>query len=368
MTKGTGIYFDGITSARHEASVELTPETLLIVDGRGDELNEWPYADIEQLPSPKQVLRLGLRGEPMLARLEIHDTEFAAAIDDRALTVDRTGETSRRARTRVIGLSLMAALSLVVAAIVVVPELAARLAPLVPAGVERRLGIAVDAQVRSMLDTRDLGDRLVCGSQPGEQAGKAALDTLVALLSQAAALPAPLTLAVIRRPEANAIALPGGHIYVFAGLLAKAEDPDELAAVIAHEIGHVVSRDGTRSMLQGAGLSLLFGMLFGDFVGGGAVVIAARTLIQSSYSREVELAADAFGARLIARAGGEPKALGAILTRIEGDRKPGAQIWLAHPHVEERVRAINAIAPPVVRSALLDARQWAALNQICAEP
>jgi predicted Zn-dependent protease len=183
-----------------------------------------------------------------------------------------------------------------------------------------------------------------------------------------ALLAAPVKLSVIRRPEANAIALPGGHIYVFQGLLAKAENPDELAGVIAHEIGHVVQRDGTRSMLQGAGLSLLFGMLLGDFVGGGAVVIAARTLIQSSYSREVEASADAFATGLMAQAGGDGAALGSILTRIEADRKPGTRIWLDHPEVQERVRAINAIASPRSGAPLLDAEQWAALKQICAEP
>ncbi len=89
-------------------------------------------------------------------------------------------------------------------------------------------------------------------------------------------MPIPLKSAVVRRPEANAIALPGGHIYVFQGLIDKAETPDELAGVIAHEIGHVAHRDGTRSVLQAAGLSFLFGMLLGDFVGGGAVIFAGQ--------------------------------------------------------------------------------------------
>jgi predicted Zn-dependent protease len=367
MTKGTGFYFDGITSARHEVSVSLLSETLLIIDARDDELAEWPYAEIAHLTAPKHILRLGLRGEPTLARLEVHDPDFAHAIDERATTVDRSGATDRRARMRVIALSLLAMLSLVAVAVFVIPELAARLAPLLPVEAEHRLGEAVNNQVRSMLDNRKLGDRLVCGSQPGEQAGQAALDSMVARLSRTAPLVLPLKLAVIRRTEANAIALPGGYIYVFQGLLTKAENPDELATVIAHEIGHVVQRDGTRSVLQGAGLSLLFGMLLGDFVGGGAVVIAAKTLIQSSHSREVEAAADAFATRLVAEAGGNAAALGTILKRIEGDRKPGTRIWLDHPLVEERIRAINASAPPRSGPPLLDAEQWAALKQICAE-
>ena len=105
-----------------------------------------------------------------------------------------------------------------------------------------------------------------------------------ARLETAAGLPLPLTAAVVRRGEANAFALPGGHIYVFQGLIDRAETPDELAGVIAHEVGHVAHRDGTRSVLEGAGLSLLFGMLLGDFVGGGAVMFAAKTILQTSYS------------------------------------------------------------------------------------
>jgi Zn-dependent protease with chaperone function len=368
MTRGNGIYFDGITSARHDVAVELTPETLLILDGGGLPLTEWPYSDVEQLAATKHILRLGLRGEPVLARLEVHDADFAAAIDERALTVDRSDAAVRRARAKVVGWSVLATVSLVLVAVFVVPNLAGRVAPLIPAGVERRLGAAVDAQVRASLDSRNLGERLECGTEPARQAGRAALDAMVSRLSAAAALPLPPTVAVLRRGEANAVALPGGHIYVYQGLLDKTESPAELAAVIAHEMGHVARRDGTRAMLQGAGLSLLFGMLLGDFVGGGAVVIAARTLIQSSYSRDVELAADAYGARLVAGLGVDPAALASILARIDGDQKPGGRLWLNHPYVAERQRAIAGIHAATAGTPLLDAGQWAALKRICAEP
>jgi Zn-dependent protease with chaperone function len=193
---------------------------------------------------------------------------------------------------------------------------------------------------------------------------------------------------VVRRSEANAVALPGGRIYVFQGLVAKARNADELAGVIAHEIGHVAHRDGVRAVVQAAGLSFLFGLLIGDFSGGGAAIIAMRTVVQSAYSRDTESAADAYGANLIAQLGGDPRALGAILLRIAGTPGPLAKILLDHPEARERAAAIDAIAAgtrphaplpsparfadgagsPIETPGLLDAAEWTALKRICSGP
>ena len=157
---------------------------------------------------------------------------------------------------------------------------------------------------------------------------------------------------MVRRPEANAIALPGGQIYVFRGLIEKADTADEVAGVIAHEIGHVAHRDGTKAVLQAGGLSFLFGMLLGDFVGGGAVVIAAKSVLQSSYSREAEAAADAYGAALMNKAGGNARALATMLGKIGGATEPGMKILLDHPETKARIAAINKIAARAAGRAL----------------
>jgi predicted Zn-dependent protease len=302
----------------------------------------------------------------VLARLEIRDPSLAAEIDHRSVPVDRSGTRQRRARMRVIGWTMAATVSLLLVAIYIVPALATRLAPLLPLAVEHRLGLAVDKEIRSMLDTRGMGDAFLCGAAEIEQAGRAALAKLVGRLESAAELPIPLKVSVVRRPEANAIALPGGTIYVFEGLVDKAQTPDELAGVLAHEIGHVAQRDGTRSVLQGAGLSFLFGMLLGDFVGGGAVVIAGRTLLQSSYSRDVETAADRYSVALMTKIGADARALGAALARIGEDTGSGAKILLDHPVTKERIAAINAAAEKGPTRPLLDRAEWTALKRICA--
>ncbi len=220
--------------------------------------------------------------------------------------------------------------------------------------------------MRASLDSRHLGPAFECGNRPGEEAGRAAFDKLMRQLEAEAGLPYPLNPAVVRKGEANAIALPGGRIYVFQGLIDKAETPDELAGVIAHEIGHVAHRDGTRAILQSAGLSLLFGMLLGDFVGGGAVVLAATTILQTSYSREVESAADLYGVMLMSKIGGDARALGAFLQRIDGGTHPGIRILLDHPETKERVSKINAAAASGPTRPLIDGAEWAALKRVCS--
>jgi Zn-dependent protease with chaperone function len=363
---GPAIYFDGTCSARNDVLVEAGAAGLQIFSAGRHLLDEWLYAELRRQAAPDGVLRLGRHGETLLARLEVRDAALASAIEDRAVTLDRGGVAERKLRRKVVILSLAAVISLILTAIVGVPVLATRLTPLIPVAVEQKLGNAVDSQVRATLDTKHLGAGFVCGTGPSGAAGRAALDKLVGRLKTAAALPYPLRVDVVRRADFNAFALPGGHIYVFQGLIDRAQAPDELAGVLAHEIGHVAHRDGTRTVLQAAGLSFLFGMMLGDFVGGGAVVIAAKTVLRSSYSRQAEASADTYSVVLMRKVGGDPRALATILARVMADKDEGIKILADHPDTKDRIVAINAVAPTSATTPLLGAADWAALKQICA--
>jgi len=210
---GAGIYFDGKTSARHDAMVVLAPSALQISGHDGRLLAEWPYDELEELAAPDKVLRLGRRGNAVLERLEIFDPEFAAAVDARAINVDRTGTRQRRQRGSVIGWSVAATVSLLLVAWFGIPALAARIAPLLPVAVDRKLGDAVDMQMRGLLDTRNSGTAFECGNAENEKAGRAALDKIVQRLEASATLPGKLRTFVVRRSEANAMAL--GRVYCF---------------------------------------------------------------------------------------------------------------------------------------------------------
>jgi Zn-dependent protease with chaperone function len=365
-SSGPAIYFDGTCSVRNDVVVETGTAGLQIFSTDRRLLDEWFYAELRRQAAPDGVLRLGRHGETLLARLEVRDAALAAAIEDRAVTLDRGGAAERRLRRKVVILSLAAVVSLIFTAIIGVPVIATRVTPLIPISFEQKLGNVVDSQIRATLDTKHLGAAFVCGSGANGAAGQAALDKLVGRLKAAAALPYPLHVDVVRRPDFNAFALPGGHIYAFQGLIDRAQSPDEVAGVLAHEIGHVAHRDGTRTVLQAAGLSFLFGMMLGDFVGGGAVVIAAKTLVRSSYSRHVEAQADIYSVGLMQKVGGDPRALATILERVTADKDEGIKILADHPDTKDRVIMINAVAPKGATTPLLGAADWAALKQICA--
>jgi Zn-dependent protease with chaperone function len=368
IPSGPATYFDGITAVRHDVMVTCTPSGLTLTDARGDPVAIWPYERLSHRNAPAHVFRLGLRDSDRLERLEIADNALAHAIDLACPDIDRTDTRDRAERRGAVGWSLAAVASLLLVAFYGLPQIADQLARVLPYQIEQSLGRAGDLRFRAAFDRGNDAQPFECGDGPHEAAGKAAFDKLIGRIADGAGLATPIQATVVRRDEPNAFALAGGHVYVLKGLIDTANNVDEVAAIIAHELGHVANRDGTRSILQSAGISLIFGMMLGDFVGGAAVVVAAQSLFKARYSRTQEAAADDFAVRTLQELNANPRTLASFLERVAGHPKPrGLSILLAHPSVQERVARINALAPAINGEPLLDAAEWQALKRICAD-
>ena len=89
---GPGTFFDGVTSAKHAVTVELAADVLRARAADGTVLAEWRYDELETVPAPEGMLRLGQAGSPVLARLEVRDRGWPT----RSTTVAPRG--SQRAR------------------------------------------------------------------------------------------------------------------------------------------------------------------------------------------------------------------------------------------------------------------------------
>lgn len=361
-----GVYFDGITSARHIVTIAANDSGLEIRDEAGKPIAEWPYARLVHANAPAHVFRLGLRDSDRLERLEIRDAAFAHAIDLACPHIDRTGVTARVEHRGAVAWSVAAIASLLLVTFYGLPQIASQVGRLLPHQVEENLGRVGDVRFRTTFDDHPKERPFECGDGPGEAEGKKAFDLLIGRIVKAAGLDIPIHAVVVRRAEPNAFALAGGHIYVLQGLIDNAAGVDEVAAVIAHELGHVANRDGIRSLVQSAGLSLIFGMVLGDFVGGAAVVVAAQMLLKAAYSRQQEATADDFAVRILQELNANPRALATFLDRVARNPKPRS-IFLGHPSVPERVARINAIAFKQEGGVpLLTDAEWAALRRICA--
>lgn len=101
-----------------------------------------------------------------------------------------------------------------------------------------------------------------------------------------------LNVRVVNHSMINAFAVPGGHMVFMNGLIQPAESPQEVAAVFAHELGHVFARDPIRLTLRAAGSVGLLSLALGDATGGTIIAIAADQALTSSYTRRAEAAAD----------------------------------------------------------------------------
>ncbi len=140
------------------------------------------------------------------------------------------------------------------------------------------------------------------------------------------------------REEVNALALPGGNILVFAGLLDVVESENELAMVLGHELGHFAQRDHLRGLGRGLGLSVAAALLFGEDSAISNLVSRSLLTFQSSYSQQQEEAADAYGLQLLAAryghvAGAEDFFARSVATA--GSR--ATYLFASHPHPAERV-------------------------------
>jgi Zn-dependent protease with chaperone function len=366
VTCGQAIFFDGVTSVRRTATVELGLTAMEIRASDGQALAAWRYGELATYSAPDGMLRVGPATGP--ARLEIRDGDLAAAFTARAGRIRQLGAVAPRTRRRVVGWSLAAVASALLVAMFGFPAMIERMEPLVPLGVEQRLGASVESQQRASL-ARDTHDE--CGQGPNAQASRAAFDTLVRQLEDVAALPLPVRASVVHQSEVNAVMLRDGRVQVYEGLIDKAKTPDELAGVIAHEMGHIAHRDGTRRVIQAAGLWVLFGPLIGDFSSGAVAWVGMHTVLLPTFARGQEAAADAFGAELMLKLGRDPRAVGNMLRRDRSARSIVNILFDDHPEARQRTAAIEAIARAAPKrngsaaSELLTAAEWAALKRIC---
>lgn len=228
--------------------------------------------------------------------------------------------------------TLVVVAALGVGVIVAGGRVAAWATPLVPWGVDHKLGELSQQQMSLMSE------------ECQNPAPLAYVQAIAAPLIQAAGpLPFQFQFRVVNTDEVNAFALPGGFVTVNFGLLAAAQSGEEVAGVLGHEIQHALLRHGTKRMLRQMGSGALMLLLFG----GGDLHSLGQTagqLASLSHDRDEESEADHHGVELLVRAHINPRGLASFFERLSKDAIQPPEILSTHPDPGNRAALVARAA------------------------
>ncbi|HYO53871.1 M48 family metallopeptidase [Archangium sp.] len=209
------------------------------------------------------------------------------------------------------------------------PEDEKKLGDQLAAEVKQKEKVLNDPQVQSYVN--DLGQRLVDQTPKKER-------------------PFPFQFTVIEAPDdVNAFALPGGHIFVYSGLIRAADNEAELASVLGHEIAHVTSGHARQQLASLVGLGTLQQLLLGNnpnlVAQVGSAIVAQGYL--AAYTRGMESEADKRGLQYLDTAGYDPAAMARFFDKLgnmEGSRPNFVSTFFAtHPNPGDRAREVSSL-------------------------
>ena len=157
----------------------------------------------------------------------------------------------------------------------------------------------------------------------------------------------PLKFTVVKDKQVNAFALPGGNIVVFDAILAKMKTPEELAALLSHEVTHVKDRHSLKGLARGLAGSMVVSVLIGDMNAiGNLLVSQASNIYELGFTRDMEKEADLEGLEIMYHNNLDPKGMINLMERLhEEEKKYGVDKMPAylnsHPLTKERIDYIS---------------------------
>lgn len=348
-----GVYSDGRTAARHPVRVAVVPGALEIRGPAGEPVELWSFDGLRAVGErfADQPL-LFLHRDAGTARLTVADRTIHEALAE----VGAPASLQRRVRTRFLGgrwlvVVVVAFVLLLVGLLAAVPWLAGPLARSVPTAWEERLGGGLARQLASGWDT--------CEGEEGNEV----LTALVSRLDPDGD-GGRFQVVVVDDGLVNALALPGGHIVLFRGLVQQAESADELAGVLAHEMAHVIHRHALESLIRDTGISVIFSLAMGN---ASAIAGIGDAMLQMRYSRRTEEEADRTAVVLLQQAQIDSHGLIAFFERLteEGRDLPGViQLLSTHPSPTRRAEMLRRYGRP--GAPALQPEEWEALQSICS--
>ncbi len=303
----SGSLFDGKSAQKQPVRIELTPYHIVLTIPGGSTVS-WPYSDIRWTAEtiPFHIEHRLNTPEERLETLVVEDPDFyencrRIAPDDFSRTA-----TKNSFNWKIFSAGILILLLFFYAAYKIVPHyFVDQVVDKIPVEWEETLG---DAVLSAFPVERNPDPKVI-----------ALLTNILRLLKQSKVEKTPYNLKIFILPteKINALALPGGNIIVFEGLLKIADSPEELAGVLAHEAQHIFLKHSTRGILRNLASGMLLTLVLGDAntVMESAVSIAGQ-LNTLGFSRKMETEADIKGVELMLDAKINPQGMLSIFKKL----------------------------------------------------
>ncbi len=150
---------------------------------------------------------------------------------------------------------------------------------------------------------------------------------------------------VVDKDIINAVSLPGGYIYIFKEVVEKADNDDQLASVIAHEVGHITARHSVKRIQNIYGALILQGLASQSSARVAQGVNLALTSLFMEYSQQDEFESDRLAVKYLRKAGYNPEEMANFLEILkkEEEKEPIRQYsyWRTHPFISQRISVVN---------------------------
>lgn len=362
------LYYDGQTSQAHPVELSVKDSDLAIQFPDAADI-KWAKSEVKFVETPTETtpirLRHGFEGDE---RVVIKDSRHANELVRHFPLIAKREKTWSKNAKRLFIWGGAAIASLTFTVMVAIPIIAKQVTDNLPTSFENQMGKQATEQIIkavAFLEKRNPDNTLICG-RPGDQANRA-LNKLMTRIVPAAPNGLKPILKVVDLKMENAFALPGGNIVLFRGLLESMESPDELAGVLAHELGHLKYKHSTKIFIEQTGTSVLIGLLFGDVTGGTALAGIGQALLNSAHTRDAEREADVFALDVLNRENISALPAARFFERLH-DKHGGIEKTLGllntHPMSQDRAAFFKNNATGTRPS--MSVSDWAAIKSMCA--
>lgn len=374
----TAKYYDGKTGHSRTVSLVLTGSSLQLKDGE-DIIETWSINQLTVLDHPAPPVP-GIFGNAKNkdARLYVEDAKDWKKLYERL---------PKHARKKLVlpnnwssfAIYILVAVISVIFLFKMFPRIIENTAYLIPLEIERSIGRQA---VHSIVGTDN-----VCIAPKGHEALLKVFGKLEAQTKREIDYE---ILVIDNSWMLNAFAAPGGYLIIYREIIERADTPEEVIGVLAHEISHVDLYHTTKGLVRDIGMRFVLSMM----VGGTSVEDLAGFFSQMNYSREDESEADMHGRELMVKAGINPKGMrnffenlqeweGALFNKVEDKIKEKTEdksensglsdfldmpLWeylSTHPDTDKRIERLKELEDGTKYAPALTAQEWQDLRNIC---